>query len=313
MKKIDMNNLLNQMIKVKMKFPDSVYENIKKNIKLRRIQKRRELVLTRVYFPIVKYALASIVMLAILFAWFYYSTVHVTVIRKKGDLNIAAAKNKWERYSENMKIKQGYYIQTGKNCELSLKFGKNLFLNMNGENIIKIEKMKKFLWNEEYKFHLYKGNQIYEILNNKIDFILSTDNAVIRPIGTKFSVVANNSETRIDVLEGKIAVKRAITNRSKINNLKYTDNGYQKLLESVLETEAIIKQDEMAYVDKSRNNRVNSLILNLLYRDETIDYDTLLDFEKYIKIRRIKQGKKEIQKRLVRRLAWERFISSAIK
>jgi len=296
MSKISLNSLLNQMRESQFKFPAEIYENIKQNIKYKRIQKKKKLIISHVYYPLIKYAVAIILIVGTAFIYYYSTHIPITVIVKQGHFNIGKELNKWQQYNRHAKIKKGYYLQIGKECEIALKFGKSLQLTIKKGAILKIEKMRKIFWYERYRFYLYKGEQLIDVLDDDIKSVLLTPHAEIRNIGTKYQVLTDTKDTRINVLKGKVAVRRIIKNKGKVKDLQYYDHDYQKLLESILETEAIIVEDEIALVEGNKNTIVNRLLDDL--SNKKVDYDSLFEIEKNILIKRLKYKEKKIWKKL---------------
>ena len=286
---VDINNLLRKMNESDVNVPVSLYDSIMQGVEAVRVKKSRRFIRFSFLQMQLKYAVTAVVILLVGFLYFYSSRLPISIIEKQGYINIADDKGEWQKLKDGEKVTKDDLIQTGDKSEILLKFGKYLTVELIDENRIKIEKMKKILWREKYQFYLVRGREIYTVAKDGIKLKVLTDDLILRNTGTKFEINAEDKCTYVKVLKGRVLIKKRIGNIEKIENFKYKNKMYKKLLKSILGTEAIISKGETAFVSKKDNKKIEALINRIIKERKTFDGNALLKFEKYIPIKREKK------------------------
>ena len=163
-------------------------EWIRLNERLRSFEKRkvRELFLEKLFSlrgPVLKPALVSIFILVIIGIGILFLNRDVP----KPELNLVSTSN--NEY-KNVKLPDGsdVFLNSGS----SIKF----LVKSNGE--------KKVFNNGERKIML-TGEAFFSVTKNKNPFIITTENAKITVLGTKFDVLSRDENTRVVVEEGKVS------------------------------------------------------------------------------------------------------------
>ncbi len=287
MPKARLNELFRKMNNTRLKLPDYIYNNIRKSITKARIQNKKKIMSVKFSFPILKYAAMLILIAGITYIYFKGRMIPVSLEKLKGTASYSLKDSQWQEYRKHSQLKQGGLLQTGNNSIMQLKIEGIAYITLQENSIVKITKTRRFLWAGKYIFEVIKGNHIYEVINND-KCLISTGHAIIKALGTKLQVIETKKNTKIKVINGRIAVKRIIKNKKYLGKLKYEKSGYQGVLKSVLNTEAIIKTNEIAIVDNMRNAKITGLINNL--KDQIVDFNSILNIERNILIHRIKPG-----------------------
>jgi ferric-dicitrate binding protein FerR (iron transport regulator) len=94
--------------------------------------------------------------------------------------------------------------------QIDLPDGSTAYLNSNS-NIKYLE-----IFDDKVRRIYLQGEAYFSVIKDKRPFIISTDNAMITVIGTKFNVYSRDEKTRIIVKEGRVSVAPSKTNTNGI-------------------------------------------------------------------------------------------------
>lgn len=280
---VDIDQLLHKLNKTEVEVPDYLYKNISQSIKLKREQKNKKFIRINTPKVYLRYAFIFTALLIIGLVYFYSVSMPVTVIEERGHIIAATAHHEWQRL-EGKKIKQGCY-RTGNDSDILIQFGRHLSVRLIGENHFKIKKLRRFFGYKKYEIHLYKGNQIYNITKKNSDILIVTDDIKLKHIGTKFNIAVDKAGTYIKVLKGKVAIKRNLKNKEKINVFQYKNDSCKKSLQSLFKTETIITKGGYAYVSKKGNKKIENFIDKIANENKIIDKEVISRIEKNISIK----------------------------
>jgi outer membrane protein assembly factor BamB len=186
-------------------------------------------------------------------------------------------------------LHQGSLVNVPENSKMTLKIGNYISVNLKGAGTFRVDQALRLPGYDRIRVRVDKGEQGWIVSHpgRKHDLVVSSPDVLIRSLGTEFALKVGNDGTLVELYKDNIAVRRNLgpdARKFPVDSIKDTDQ--KKILAGMLNTDALLKENEKISVSRNGNKEILSLLQKISGAGNRIDKLMLEQIEQKLPIQR---------------------------